>query len=86
MLSSSESSKKTTATPGVKDHADAAEEITKHIAELKREAIGKKKEETFETAERKEEMHRYRPLAATGNFMALDRADVQFAVKEIARS
>ena len=84
LLGSGDSSKKTAATPGVKDHADAEEGITKHIAELKRVDIGKKNEETFETAACKEEVHRYRSLAATGNFMALDWADVQFAVKEIA--
>ena len=34
---------------------------------------------------RKEEVTRYGSLAATGNFLALDRVDVQYAVKEIAR-
>ena len=43
------------------------------------------KKDQNESPERKEEVHRYRSLAATGNFLAADRVDVQYAIKEIAR-
>ena len=74
---------KTAVTPGVKGQEDSEKEIIKHIAELKRDSTKMDKEEA--TSERKEEIHSYRSLAATANFMALDRADIQYSVKEVAR-
>ena len=65
---------------------DAEEEVLAHIEELKTKAGGKTgKEEREESEQRKAEIRKYRSLAATGNFLAQDRVDVQFAVKEIAR-
>ena len=76
---------KTAVTPGVKSQEDSEKEIIKHIEELKLKRDGTKKDKEEETQARKEEIHTYRSLAATANFMALDRADVQYAVKEVAR-
>ena len=47
----------------------------------KSEQIGEEGEEMS-----KEDATEYRALAARANFLALDRLDIQFAVKELCRS
>ena len=71
-------------TPGIRKTADSEEEVLKHIQELKLERIEGKKEKSGR-AEASEKVHRYRSIAARGNFLSVDRVDVQYAVKEIAR-
>ena len=85
ILGNNVSSSKAADTPGVREQTDAEEEVLKHIEELKNNGKDQISLNDYETPERKAEIARYRSLAATANSMALDRVDVQFAVKEIAR-
>ena len=66
-------------TPGVRETVDKEEDVLKHIQELK-----KGKPDAEGRANSGVVVFRYRSIAARANFLALDRVDIQYAVKEIA--
>ena len=67
-------------TPGVREVADKEEDVLRHIQELK-----KGKPDAEGRAASGVVVFRYRSIAARANVLALDRVDIQYAVKEIAR-
>ena len=71
-------------TPGIKVEQDSEALIMKRIEDIKKQGAKIKNEEVL-TPERKREITQYKSIAARANFLAMDRADLQYSDKEIAR-
>ena len=72
--------KRPVVTPGMKEEHEDTKRREEGITKVKKEGNGKKNEEEDEV-----EGTRYRGLAARANFLAADRVDIQYAVKEACR-